>query len=60
MDNKLSIHLEKTKSILFGINRKTRKQSTMKIICGDKEVTAKYNAKYLGVSLDLSLGGKYI
>ena len=56
VDNKLSIHLEKTKSILFGSNKKIlHKQSTMKIICGDND-----NAKYLGVSLDQSLGGKYI
>ena len=32
----------------------------MKIICGDNEVAAKDNVKYLGVSLDQSLGGKYI
>ena len=59
VDNKLSIHLGKTDSILFGSNKKIRKQSTMKIICGDNEVT-KDNVKYLGVSLDQSLGGKYI
>ena len=60
VDNKLSILLGKTESILFGSNKKIRKQSIMKIICGDDEVTAKDNVKYLGVSLDLSLGGKYI
>ena len=62
VDNKLSIHLGKTESILFGSNKKIHKQSTMnmKIICGDNEVTAKDNVKYLGVSLDQSLGGKYI
>ena len=60
VDNKLSIHLGKTESILFGSNKKIRKQSTMKIICGDNVVTAKDNVKYLGVSLDQSLGGKYI
>ena len=60
MDNKLSIHLGKTESILFGSNKKIRKQSTMKIICVDNEVTAKDNVKYLGVSLDQSLWGKYI
>ena len=60
VDNKLSIHLGKTESILFGSHKKIRKQSTMKIICGDNEVTAKDNVKYLGVSLDQSLGGKYI
>ena len=37
-----------------------RRQSTMKIICGDNEVAAKDNVKYLGVSLDESLEGKYI
>ena len=61
VDNKLSIHLlGKTESILLGLNEKIRKQSTMKIICGDNEVTAKDNVKYLGVSLDQSLEGKYI
>ena len=45
---------------LFGSNKKIRKQSTMKIICRDNEVTAKDNVKYLEVSLDQSLGGKYI
>ena len=32
----------------------------MKIICGNNEVAAKDNVKYLGVTLDQSLGGKYI
>ena len=60
VDNKLSIHLRKTESILFGSNKKIRKQSTMKIICGDNEVAAKDNVKYLGASLDQWLGGKYL
>ena len=60
VDNKLSIHLGKTESIIFGSKKKIRKQSTMKIICGDNEVAAKDNVKYLGVSLDQSLRGKYI
>ena len=60
VDNKLSMHLGKTESILFCSNKKIRKQSTMKIICGNNEVAAIDNVKYLGVSLDRSLGGKYI
>ena len=60
MDNKLSIHLGKTESILFGSNKKIRKQSTMKIICGENEVAAKYNVIYMGVSLDQIRRGKYI
>ena len=31
----------------------------MKITCGENEVDAKENVKYLGVSLDQSLRGKY-
>ena len=42
---------------IFKINAKL---DNMKIICGDNEVTAKDNVKYLGVGLDQSLGGKYI
>ena len=60
MDNKISIHLGKTESIIFGSNKKIPKQSTMKIICGENEVAAKDNVKYLRVSLDQSLGRKYI
>ena len=32
----------------------------MKIICGDNKVTAKDKVRYLGVSLDQSLGVEYI
>ena len=60
VDNKLSIYLGEIESILFGSNKKICKQSTIKMICGDNEVAAKDNVKYLGVSLDRSLGGKYI
>ena len=41
VDNKLSIHLRKNESILFGSNKKIRKQSTMKTICGDNKFAAK-------------------
>ena len=51
MDNKRSIHLGKTESILFGSSKKIRKQSTMNITCGENKVDATENVKYLGVSL---------
>ena len=54
VDNKLSIHLGKTESILVVSNKKILKQSTMKIICRGNEVAARDNVKYLGVSLDQS------
>ena len=44
----------------FGSNKKIRKQSTMKITSGDNEVAAIENVKYLGVSLNQTLGVKYI
>ena len=41
-------------------NKKIRKQSTIKITRVENKVAVKDNVKYLGVSLDQSLGGKYI
>ena len=61
VDNTLSIHLGKNESILFGSKKKIRKQSTMKITCGENEVAGKDNMKYpMWNSLDQSLGGKFI
>ena len=61
--NKLSIHhvhIGTIENILFGLNKKIREQSTVKITCEENEVVVKDNVKYLGVSLEQSLRGKYI
>ena len=56
--NRLSLHLGKTESILFGSVRKLKKASKMKISCNNVEIEAKSSVKYLGVVLDQDLTGK--
>ena len=56
--NRLSIHLGKTDSILFGSECKLKKVSKMKISCNNIEIEAKSSAKYLGVTLDEDMTGK--
>ena len=58
--NRLSLHLGKTESILFGSVRKLTKASKMKISCNNVEIEAKSSVKYLGVVLDQDMTGKII
>ena len=37
-DNKLSVHLGKTESILFGTKRKLAKSNTLKVMCNGSEI----------------------
>ena len=60
MDNKLSLHLGKTESILFGSKRKLKKQSELNVSCNGVNVASKSIVKYLGVELDQSLDGENI
>jgi len=55
--NKLSLHLGKTESILFGSVHKLKKVSKMKISCNNVEIEAKSSVKYLGVVLDQDMTG---
>ena len=55
--NKLSLHLGKTESILFGSVHKLKKVSEMKISCNNVEIEAKSSVKYLGVVLDQDMTG---
>ena len=57
-ENKLSLHLGKTESILFGSVRKLKKVSKMKITCNNIDIEAKSTVKYLGVALDQDMTGK--
>ena len=52
IDNKLSIHLNKTQSILFGT--KLSRTNTLKIFCNGAEILF-YFVSYLGIILDQSL-----
>ena len=55
--NKLSLHLGKTESIVFGSKRKLKKRNKMVIECQGKPVEANTCVKYLGASIDQDLSG---
>ena len=59
-DNKLSLHLGKTESILFGSKRNLRKVENFPVKCENKSVKHVNSVKYLGVQLDNDLCGKSI
>ena len=55
--NKLSLHLGKTESILFGSKKKLKKVSKLNITCHGIEIESKANVKYLGAVLDQDMSG---
>lgn len=60
IDNKLSLHLGKTESILFGTNRKLKLAPQLNIECAGSKLANRPSVKYLGVDLDQSLSGESI
>ena len=58
VDNKLSIHLGKTESILFGTRRRLNKNGTLNITYNNKLIKQKSHVKYLGCILDDVLSGR--
>ena len=59
-DNKLSLHLGKTESILFGSKRRLLKADELEITCNGSVIQSKKCVKYLGVTLDQNLSGDII
>ena len=59
-DNKLSLHLGKTQSIVFGIRKQLCKCNTLNIVCNGIVIESKSTVTYLGVTLDQSLSGDVI
>ena len=57
-DNKLSIHLGKTESILFGSNHNLKKVDNFTIKVGDKVITRKNEISYLGCILEANLSSE--
>ena len=55
VDNKLSLHLGKTESIVFGSKQKLRSQSSLNITCNGTPITSTSSVKYLGVTIDQHL-----
>ena len=55
--NKLSLHLGKTESILFGSKKRLSNVNKMNIVCKGNEIVAKESVKYLGATLDQDMAG---
>ena len=60
IDNKLSLHLSKTESILFGTKHMLSKHSKLAISCGNNVITSKTVIRYIGVNLEQTLSGTAI
>ena len=60
INNKLSLHLGKTQSIVFGTKRKLCKCNTINIVFNGNVIESKSTITYLGVTLDQSLSGDVI
>ena len=58
IDNKLSLHMGKTESLLFASNRLLKQQKFQKISCIGIKVGGKEVVTYLGGQLDQDLSGK--
>jgi len=56
-ENKLSLHLGKTESILFASNPKLSKCKSLKINCNGVDITSTNTVKYLGVQIDQNMSG---
>lgn len=53
--NKLSLHLGKTESILFGSKHKVKSNPNLNITCNGSVIEPTTSVKYLGATLDQSL-----
>ena len=59
-ENKLSLHIGKTESIVFASKRKLKNRDTIRVKCAGDTLDSKSRVKYLGVELDQSLTGEHI
>ena len=53
--NKLSLHLGKTESILFGSKQRLKSQSQLDINCNGQSIESREEVKYLGATIDNNL-----
>ncbi len=60
VDNRLSLHLGKTESILFGSKRKLGKIKCFNVQCNGQLIKSQLSVKYLGLVLDKYLSGEAI
>ena len=57
VDNRLSLHVGKTESILFGTQRRLNGVGEFKVFCDGTPVARVSHVKYLGVVMDSNLSG---
>lgn len=60
VDNKLSLHLGKTESILFGSKAMLKKSTPISVSCNGNLIKPSNSVKYLGIVLDETLSGEHI
>ena len=60
IDNKLSLHLGKTESILFGTKRKLALVNEFEVKCNNVAIKSVNSVQYLGIKLDNNLSGESI
>ena len=58
VDNKLSLHLGKTESIIFGSKQKLKQNKDLHITCNGQVINSTSSVKYLGATLDQHLTGE--
>ena len=58
IDNKLSLHLGKTESIIFGPRPRLRSKSGLNISCKGTAIEGKNSVKYLGATFEQNLSGE--
>ena len=57
IDNKLSLHVGKTESLLFGTKSRLKRVDDFQVFCEGTAVNRVFQVKYLGVLLDCNLSG---
>ena len=57
IDNKLSLHLGKTETILFGSKPRLKSGASVNVSCNGTHIQSTSTVKYLGATLDQSLSG---
>ena len=60
VENRLSLHLCKTESILFGFNKRLAKRSELHITCNGNDIESGAKVTYLSVTLDQNISGSSI
>ena len=57
LDNKLSLHLGKTESMLFGSRKKLKSHKSLNINCNNVNISCASEVKYLGTYLNQNMDG---